>query len=123
MERVGGKPLWEGKSIDNAPISDETIQKRIASYKKQDKQAGRNVCELSIQDVSVGLNKTPINLSAHLPVFPQSLTLNCKNLTAIFPTAFLNAIFPIIFLTHFFHFHLDFLFRLFLAFLLCSFIE
>ena len=41
MERTGGKPLWEEKVIYDAPNSDEAIQKRITSYKKQDKQAGR----------------------------------------------------------------------------------
>ena len=37
---------------------------------------------------------------------------------AIFPMVSLTVLFPIIFLTHFFHFHLSFLSRLFLAFLL-----
>ena len=50
---------------------------------------------------NVRLNKTPINLSAHLPVFPQSLTLTCKNLTTIFPMGSLTALFPIIFLIFF----------------------
>ena len=43
--------MWEGRTIDDAPISDEEIQKRIKSYQKQDKQAGRDVCELSIENV------------------------------------------------------------------------
>ena len=51
MEKVAGKTLWEGKSTNDAPIPDEAIQKRIISYKIQDRKAKREVCGLSIQEV------------------------------------------------------------------------
>ena len=54
----------------------------------------------SQRNACVGLNKTPINLSAHLPVFPQPLTLTC--ITSLLFMVTLTALFPIIFLTHFF---------------------
>ena len=59
MKKAGGRTLWEGKSMEEAPISDEDINKRILSYKKQDEKAGREVCGLTVQKVRNLL--TPIN--------------------------------------------------------------
>ena len=34
MEKAGCRTLWEGQSMEEAPISDEDINKHILSYKK-----------------------------------------------------------------------------------------
>ena len=78
MERAGGKPLWEGKSISEAPISDETIKKRINSYQKQDKEAGRKVCDLSIEEVRNLLSFGKCYKCSH-PITHNNWTLDRKS--------------------------------------------
>ena len=45
--------MWD--DIKDIPITDEDIQKRISSYKKQDSKAGREVVELSVDQVRMML--------------------------------------------------------------------
>lgn len=51
MVKVGGRKLWDEKSIADYSISDKSIEKRIDSYKEQDRKAGREVVELTLEQV------------------------------------------------------------------------
>ena len=67
--------LWEGKSMKEAPISDEDFNKCIISYKKQDEKAGRELCDLSVQEVRSLLS--PINcLKCNEPITLYNWTLD-----------------------------------------------